>query len=131
MKALANEGPSIDGIGRQARRKSKPRPGLLIQTQALLSLKHRACGLHQTRTNERGGLGTQTRANWHWLWRDNPAMAVTKSPLSMGWVLETAQGVGYPGSIPLLYQIGGQTLLQRARTSLGRDDFRLERIRRF
>ena len=30
----------------------------------------------------------------------------------MGWVLETAQGiVGYQGSIPLLYQFGGRTLV--------------------
>lgn len=38
------------GIGTQARSKSKPRLKLLIQSQALLSLKHRACGLHQMRT---------------------------------------------------------------------------------
>src|SRR5262245_45132646 len=35
---------------------------------------------------ERGGLGKDSRANWDRLWRDNPAMAVANSPLSMGWV---------------------------------------------
>ena len=68
---------------------------------------------------ERGGLGKDTLANWRRLWQDNPAVALAKAPLSMGWVLETAQGiVGYQGSIPLLYQIGAQTLVAAAGTSL-------------
>ena len=38
--------------------------------------------------------------------------AVAKSQPSMGWVLETPQGiVGYQGSVPLLYQFGGRTLV--------------------
>jgi hypothetical protein len=68
---------------------------------------------------ERGGLGKDSLANWRRLWKDNPALALAKSPLSMGWVLETAQGiVGYQGSIPLLYQIGTRALIAAAGTSL-------------
>jgi hypothetical protein len=37
----------------------------------------------------------------------------------MGWVLETAQGiVGYQGSVPLLYQFGGRTLVAATGTNL-------------
>jgi hypothetical protein len=61
---------------------------------------------------ERGGLPKDNQENWCRLWQQNPAMAVAESHLSMGWVLETAQGiVGYQGSIPLLYQFGGRTLV--------------------
>lgn len=61
---------------------------------------------------ERGGLARDSKENWCRLWQQNPALAVAKSQLSMGWVLETAQGiVGYQGSVPLLYQFGGRTLV--------------------
>jgi hypothetical protein len=61
---------------------------------------------------ESGGLRKDFLDNWYRLWRDNPALAKAKSPLSMGHVLE-AKGriVGYHGSIPLLYRYGDQTLL--------------------
>jgi hypothetical protein len=68
---------------------------------------------------ERWGLGKDTWENWCRLWRYNPAMAVAKSQLSMGWVLETKRGiVGYQGSIPLLYRFGGRTLVAATGTSL-------------
>jgi hypothetical protein len=71
------------------------------------------------RLQERGGLRKDNQENWCRLWRQNPAMAVAKSQLSMGWVLETAQGiVGYQGSIPLLYQFGGRTLVAAVGTGL-------------
>ena len=64
------------------------------------------------RLKERGGLAKDNQENWCRLWQQNPALAVAKSQLSMGWVLETAQGiVGYQGSVPLLYQFGGRTLV--------------------
>ena len=64
------------------------------------------------RLKERGGLRKDNQENWCRLWQQNPALAVAKSQLSMGWVLETAQGiVGYQGNIPLLYQFGGRTLV--------------------
>lgn len=64
------------------------------------------------RLKERGGLAKDSRENWCRLWKQNPALAVGKSQLSMGWVLETAQGiVGYQGNVPLLYQFGGRTLV--------------------
>jgi hypothetical protein len=71
------------------------------------------------RLQERGGLPKDNQENWSRLWLQNPTMAVAKSQLSMGWVLETAQGiVGYQGSIPLLYQFGGRTLVAAVGTGL-------------
>jgi hypothetical protein len=71
------------------------------------------------RLRERGGLRKDNQENWCRLWQQNPAMAVANSQLSMGWVLETAQGiVGYQGSVPLLYQFGGRTLLAATGTGL-------------
>lgn len=71
------------------------------------------------RLKERGGLPKDNQENWCRLWQQNPAMAVAKSQLSMGWVLETAQGiVGYQGSVPLLYQFGGRTLVAAVGTGL-------------
>ncbi|MFB9266902.1 hypothetical protein ACFFWD_27695 [Bradyrhizobium erythrophlei] len=71
------------------------------------------------RLQERGGLPKDNEEHWCRLWQQNPAMSVAKSQLSMGWVLETAQGiVGYQGSIPLLYQFGGRTLVAAVGTSL-------------
>jgi len=71
------------------------------------------------RLEESGGLPRDTQENWCRLWQQNPAMAVAKSQLSMGWVLETAQGiVGYQGSVPLLYQFGGRTLIAATGTNL-------------
>jgi hypothetical protein len=64
------------------------------------------------RLKERGGLAKDNPENWRRLWQENPAMATAKSQLSMGWVLETAQGiVGYQGNVPVLYQLGGRTLV--------------------
>jgi hypothetical protein len=71
------------------------------------------------RLKERGGLRKDNQENWRRLWQQNPAMAAAKSQLSMGWVLETAQGVvGYQGSVPLLYQFGGRTLIAATGTGL-------------
>jgi len=68
---------------------------------------------------ERWGLGTDSWENWCRLWGQNPAIAVAKSRLSMGWVLETERGiVGYQGSIPLLYSFGGRTLVAATGTGL-------------
>jgi hypothetical protein len=67
----------------------------------------------------RWGLGKDTWENWCRLWVQNPAIAVAKSRLSMGWVLETERGiVGYQGSVPLLYRFGDRTLLAATGTSL-------------
>src|SRR5262249_45238977 len=71
------------------------------------------------RLEESGGLPKDSQENWCRLWQQNPAMAIAKSQLSMGWVLETAQGiVGYQGSVPLLYQFGGRTLVAATGTNL-------------
>ncbi|WP_375784304.1 hypothetical protein ACE10Z_31825 [Bradyrhizobium sp. Pha-3] len=64
------------------------------------------------RLKERGGLAKDSPENWDRLWRQNPAMAAAKSQPSMGWVLETAQGiVGYQGNIPVLYQFESRTMI--------------------
>src|SRR5580700_4464343 len=64
---------------------------------------------------ERSGWGKDSLENWDRLWRDNPALAVAKSPLSMGWVLEAGgRIVGYGGSVPLLYHYGDRTLIAAA-----------------
>jgi hypothetical protein len=68
---------------------------------------------------QRWGLGQDTWENWCRLWQRNPTMAVAKSQLSIGWVLETERGiVGYQGSIPLLYRFGDRTLVAATGTSL-------------
>jgi len=71
------------------------------------------------RLKERVGWGGDTRENWYRLWRQNPAIAMAKSKLSMGWVLETSQGiVGYQGSVPLIYRFGDRTLVAATGTNL-------------
>lgn len=69
---------------------------------------------------ERSGWGKDTPENWDRLWRiSNPAIALAKSPLSMGWVLEAGGTiVGYGGSVPLLYRYGDQVLIAAAGTGL-------------
>ncbi|WP_143201878.1 hypothetical protein [Bradyrhizobium sp. NAS96.2] len=64
------------------------------------------------RLKERGGLAKDTIENWDRLWRQNPAMVAVKSQPSMGWVLETAEGiVGYQGSVLVLYQFENRTMI--------------------
>jgi hypothetical protein len=69
---------------------------------------------------ERCGWGKDSPENWDRLWRSsNPAIAIAKTPLSMGWVLEAGGTiVGYGGSVPLLYHYGDQVLIAAAGTGL-------------
>jgi hypothetical protein len=68
---------------------------------------------------ERSGWSKDSVENWERLWRTNPAIAASKSPLSMGWVLESGgRIVGYSGSVPLLYHYGDRVLLVAAGTGL-------------
>ncbi|MCP1843036.1 hypothetical protein ACVIHI_004044 [Bradyrhizobium sp. USDA 4524] len=61
---------------------------------------------------ERGGLAKDSLENWQRLWQQNPALVAAKSQPSMGWVLETEQGiVGYQGNIPVLYQLESRTII--------------------
>jgi hypothetical protein len=104
--------PSVD--------QERSEPGLENRS---LSVRQREVRLSDfesvAKLKERWGLGTDTWDNWCRLWQRNPALAVVKSQLSMGWVLETERGiVGYQGSVPLLYQFAGRTLLAAAGTSL-------------
>ncbi len=71
---------------------------------------------------ERSGWGKDSLENWERLWRRNPAVAVAKSTLSMGWVLEAGgKIVGYGGSVPLLYYYGDRVLIAAAGTGLAVD----------
>jgi len=68
---------------------------------------------------ERWGLGKDSLQNWYRLWRDNRALTFSKSPLSMGWVLEVdGEIVGYQGSVPLLYYYCGRPLLVATGTGM-------------
>ena len=64
--------------------------------------------------NMRLGLGPDSEANWKHLWLENPAVREGESPV-IGWVLEGASGiVGFMGSIPMLHEYQGQTLVAAA-----------------
>jgi hypothetical protein len=65
--------------------------------------------------NRRLGQGTDSTDNWVRLWQDNPAVHTGKAAQRIGWVLMDAQKiVGFLGSIPLLYQFQGRTLIVAA-----------------
>ncbi len=53
---------------------------------------------------------------WKHLWANNPAYLSLGGRLPKGWVVERHDGriVGYLGSIPLFYELGGQRLLTTA-----------------
>jgi hypothetical protein len=74
------------------------------------------------RLKEQERLPKDSLENWGRLWQRNPALAAAKTPPSMGWVLETAEGiVGYQGSLPLLYRLGNRTLVGAVGTGLAID----------
>jgi hypothetical protein len=55
------------------------------------------------------GWGAPSLADWHHLWRDNPALA--GAPVSRGWVLvEDGAVVGFVGNILQSYQFGARML---------------------
>jgi hypothetical protein len=60
----------------------------------------------------RNGLPVEsTTARWHWLWQNNPAIALLQEPWPMGWILENESGIaGYLGNVPMLYRFNGKTL---------------------
>lgn len=61
------------------------------------------------------GQGPDSLANWHRLWRDNPAVRAGLAPERIGWVLECSGDiVGFLGSIPLLYQLEGRAVTAAA-----------------
>jgi hypothetical protein len=60
-----------------------------------------------------------SREFWQRTWCDNPALALSKSPPSMGWVLEGDGAIlGYHGNIPLIYHYGDRQLLAATGTGL-------------
>jgi hypothetical protein len=68
---------------------------------------------------EEWSLSKDSVENWYRLWRDNPALELGKSQLSMGWVLESEDAiVGYHGSIPMRYHYEDRQLVGTAATSL-------------
>jgi hypothetical protein len=65
--------------------------------------------------NRRLGQGADSTDNWLRLWRDNPAVQTGKAARRIGWVLmDTRKIVGFLGSIPLLYEFQGRTLIAAA-----------------
>jgi hypothetical protein len=70
----------------------------------------RVCAL-----NLRLGQGPDSPENWNRLWRDNPAITHGNATPRIGWVLEDSrETVGFLGSIPLLYEYNGKTLIAAA-----------------
>jgi hypothetical protein len=67
----------------------------------------------------RCNLNEDSLENWDRLWCRNPALVHLRSPLAIGWVLES-QGriVGYLGNIPLLYRYEDRFFTAAAGTSL-------------
>src|SRR5882672_12361403 len=56
------------------------------------------------------GWGVPTERDWHWLWRENPA--IDRAPLARGWVLvEGGSVVGFLANIAQEYQLGKRRLL--------------------
>lgn len=70
----------------------------------------RVCAL-----TSRHGQGPDSPENWQRLWRENPAILEGHATARIGWVLESSgQIVGFLGSIPLLYEYEGKTLVAAA-----------------
>jgi hypothetical protein len=68
------------------------------------------------------GQGPDSEENWKRLWVSNPAISEAKAPSRIGWVLqESDKIVGFLGSIPLLYEFEGRTLLAAATCRLAVD----------
>jgi hypothetical protein len=114
---------TADSLLRLLKSRRRPVAGQIVPEDVPISAKQREVRFSDfenvSRLKERGGLPKDNQENWCRLWQQNPAMAVAKSQLSMGWVLETAQGiVGYQGNIPLLCQFGGRTLVAAVGTGL-------------
>lgn len=65
--------------------------------------------------NLRLGQGPDSSENWKRLWLDNPAIVQGNATPRIGWVLEdSGEIVGFLGSIPLLYEYEGKTLIAAA-----------------
>ena len=114
---------AADTLLRRMRSRHGPAPGQISPEDVPIPVKQREVRFSDfenvARLKERAGLPKDNQENWYRLWQRNPAMSAAESQLSMGWVLETAQGiVGYQGSIPLLYQFGGRTLVAAVATGL-------------
>jgi hypothetical protein len=114
---------AADGLLRLSRSRHRPAAGQIGPEDVPTPVKQREVRFSDfesvARLKERGGLRKDNQENWCRLWQQNPAIAVAESQLSMGWVLETKRGlVGYQGSVPLLYQFGGQTLIAAVGTGL-------------
>jgi hypothetical protein len=61
---------------------------------------------------KRLGQGPDSVENWQRLWLENPAIQSGNAPARIGWVLEASgEVVGFLGSIPLLYEYEGKSLV--------------------
>ncbi len=67
------------------------------------------------RLGQRLGQGTDSVENWKRLWIDNPAVQSGLAVSRIGWVLESGgKVVGFFGTIPLLCEFQGSTLIAAA-----------------
>jgi hypothetical protein len=65
--------------------------------------------------SQRLGQGPDTLRNWDRLWRENPAIQEWGAPDRIGWILAAGEEVvGFLGSIPLLYEYEGKSLIAAA-----------------
>jgi len=56
-----------------------------------------------------------TSVNWHWLWRENPAVPQGHNAWTIGWTLVADERVvGFLGNVPLAYWLKGKRLLAAA-----------------
>ena len=91
---------AADSLLRRMRSRHGPAPGQISPEDVPIPVKQREVRFSDfenvARLKERAGLPKDNQENWRRLWQQNPAMSAAESQLSMGWVLDTAQGiVGY------------------------------------
>lgn len=67
----------------------------------------------------RYGMEPKETEAWQHLWKDNPAISESKQPWPIGWVIEddNKKVVGYYGSIPMAYDLGGRRIFAAAGSS--------------
>lgn len=67
------------------------------------------------RLGQRLGQGADSEENWRRLWINNPAVQSGRAASRIGWVMETGGNiVGFFGTIPLLCEFQGSTLVSAA-----------------
>jgi hypothetical protein len=103
-KARSETGAASEGAAKMAAVAS------VAVREAQFSDFERVCSL-----NLRLEQGPDSPENWRRLWVDNPAIEGEAKTVRIGWILEAGQEiVGFLGSIRLLYEFDGHTLVAAA-----------------